>query len=78
MHSAIESGQCKEGEKIIVSTDSKRYIDLCRGYDCIFHQRSSKTSIDTATTLSVLEESLIFMGCAKMNIELSYWNQQAQ
>ena len=56
-YSLITAAKCKKINKVIFSSDSKKYIQIAKKYKCYeFHLRSKKNSTDNASEYSVFRE----------------------
>ena len=56
-HSIIAAKKINKIKKIIISSDSKKYLNIAKKYGCNeFHLRSKKNSDDKASELSVFKE----------------------
>ena len=56
-HSIIVAKKCKKIDKIVFSSDSKRYFDIAKKYgNFLFHQRNKKISSDASTDFQVFSD----------------------
>ena len=61
--------KCKLFDKVIVSTDSKKYSTLAKKYGADIHLRSTRLSSDKASDLSVIKDFLRY--CKKNKIKIN-------
>ncbi|MDC1014591.1 hypothetical protein OAQ64_02615 [Candidatus Pelagibacter sp.] len=56
-HSIIVAKKCKKIDKIVFSSDSKRYFDIAKKYgNFLFHQRNKKISSDASNDFQVFSD----------------------
>jgi CMP-N-acetylneuraminic acid synthetase len=55
-HAATVAAQSRVFDRLIVSSDSERYLDIASNYDLEVHQRSRAASTDMASSEAVMEE----------------------
>ena len=60
VHSIIVAKKCKKIDKIVFSSDSKRYFDIAKKYgNFFFHKRNKKISTDVSTDFQVFNDFVL-------------------